>query len=345
MLSSASSCLLAHGLGPGQAGLKEAWRIPFRMIRRQGAPPLFTWLDLGEENFSDPFFEETAGRCRAKPENSLPLPMSTTDELCKTAEAMADADTPLPSAFIFHISRCGSTLLSQLLSLDPRHIVLSEVPLLDEILRLPADRQDDLMRSGRLFRAVLRLLGRRRRGSETALFVKLDSWHILFFDRLRAWYPQVPAFLLYRSPREVWRSHQKQRGMHAVPGLIEPELFGFTPSQLVGLTLDGYLELVLARYFQEYLRILECDDHAWPLSYHDGPEQMVRHVVHRCGLSITQETFAAMKERARFHAKDRNTLFAETPGPLVETAADPLFRQLDLLKTQLRVRPPGRRAG
>ena len=33
-----------------------------------------------------------------------------------------------PTGFIFHLARCGSTLVSQMLAALPEHIVLSEAP-------------------------------------------------------------------------------------------------------------------------------------------------------------------------------------------------------------------------
>ncbi|PAV93766.1 hypothetical protein WR25_26873 [Diploscapter pachys] len=45
-----------------------------------------------------------------------------------------------PSALVFHASRCGSTLIAQLLASQARNIVLSEPPPLDNLLR--AARQD-----------------------------------------------------------------------------------------------------------------------------------------------------------------------------------------------------------
>ena len=42
-----------------------------------------------------------------------------------------------PSGFIFHMSRCGSTLAARMLAASPRNIVLSEADPIDYVLRAP----------------------------------------------------------------------------------------------------------------------------------------------------------------------------------------------------------------
>ena len=101
------------------------------------------------------------------------------------------------------------------------------------------------------------------------------------------------------------------------------------------MTLDDYLERVLYRFFEEYLRILETDGAAWPVSYHDGAVNMVQELARRSGISITDETLDAIKARAKFHAKYPDKLFAEAPGEPREMQADRLFRQLNELKTRM----------
>ncbi len=51
-------------------------------------------------------------------------------------------------------------------------------------------------------------------------------------EKARKLYPQTPFILLYRQPGEVIRSQQKRRGMQSIPGLLEPEIFGFTKNEI-----------------------------------------------------------------------------------------------------------------
>ena len=84
---------------------------------------LCRWLYVGNKDFTEPFFDETILSCSMLPENGHPQKsMSSTDVLADWVKAM---DVVEPTAFIFHISRCGSTLISQMLGLQPANIILS----------------------------------------------------------------------------------------------------------------------------------------------------------------------------------------------------------------------------
>jgi len=83
------------------------------------------WLDVGTLRFTDPFFENTVRRAGRRAERwTQPLESLT-----------GIAPGPGPAGLIFHVSRCGSTLISQMLS-TAGQLVLSEPPPVDGIFRL-----------------------------------------------------------------------------------------------------------------------------------------------------------------------------------------------------------------
>jgi hypothetical protein len=314
-----------------EAGSPELdYRIPYRM-KVAGDELLFYWLYVGKTHFDEPFFSETIASCLSLPENSFqPLPVTTAAALIEQA---ARVDAVEPSAFIFHISRCGSTLLTQMLSQEKSFIVLPEVPLLDEVLRLPYKHPALKPLVEPLFRAVLRLLGQKRSGTESHLFVKTDSWHLMYHGELREWFPQVPALLLYRSPAEVIGSHKKHWGVHAVPGILEPEIFGFDGEAVKELFPEPYLVLVLETYFRKMLQILSADKNAVAASYHDGPMQMLSRLSGICGLQLQPGMLSKMEARTLHHSKDAGNKFAvEPPAQFAEPenpALEKLLRALD----------------
>ena len=265
---------------------------------------LFRWLYVGTHRFAEPFFEETIVRCKSHPVNSRGWHSVTT--LASLIQAAQECTAVSPTAFIFHISRCGSTLLSQLLGLPEQHITLSEMPLLDDILRLPyrepavalpPDERDAALQ------AIIRLMGSQRTGHETRFFIKLDSWHLLYYDTFRRLYPAVPFILLFRSPDAVIRSHQKRRGMQAVPGLIEPELFGFEPASTRHMDLDHYTATVLERYFQQMLTIREVDDNVMLFPYQDSGVAMLEQLTIMGLMAASPAELATMAQRSTCHSK------------------------------------------
>ena len=96
---------------------------------------LCEWIYTAGKKFTEPFFSDTISVCKNFSENRSSYKVATDLEIM--SEWSSPINSIYPSAIIFHVSRCGSTLLSQLLALDEKHIVLSEVPFFDELLRLP----------------------------------------------------------------------------------------------------------------------------------------------------------------------------------------------------------------
>ncbi|RYZ19340.1 MAG: sulfotransferase family protein, partial [Chitinophagaceae bacterium] len=182
------------------------------------------WLFLSDKLFTEPFFDETILACKKLPENSSFF--ASASSLSWLADVAASADFLPPDGLIFHVSRCGSTLLSQLIGLKPDTIVLSEVPILDDILNLETSKIPALQTKKELVSAVVKLLGKKRQKTQQHLFVKLDCWHLFYYEMLREIFPDVPFFFLYRNPSEVLASHRKLRGKHMVPGLANLALSG-----------------------------------------------------------------------------------------------------------------------
>jgi hypothetical protein len=272
---------------------------------------LCRWFYAGEKRFTEPFFDETIMKCLSHPFNSSRYRcVSGLDLLRQGAEGLPFVT---PTAFIFHVSRCGSTLLSQLLSLSTSTIVLSEVPFLDEVLRLPYQNSNiETVDSDILFREALSFYGQKREGTECYLFVKTDSWHVLFYKRLRQLFPHIPFVLLYRKPDEVVYSHRKKRGLHAVPGLLEAAILGCTPAELEGLDLDKYLARVLEKYFAAFLDIIAQDDNTIVVNYSEGILQVLERIGNKTGMHFSAMEWEMVKERAGYDAKDPRQRFSES---------------------------------
>ncbi|MBL0054795.1 MAG: hypothetical protein IPP31_01140 [Chitinophagaceae bacterium] len=132
--------------------------IPYR-LNEQSDPLSCRWLYLDNEPITEPFFDETISKCMKQAENSHWLKaVSSLDILPEWSQQI---ETVKPSAIIFHISRCGSTLVSQLLSQQSSNIVLSEVPFFDALLRW-GKKNDKEEEASELLRASIQLYGARR---------------------------------------------------------------------------------------------------------------------------------------------------------------------------------------
>ena len=291
------------------------------------------WLYTGYKKFTEPFFDDTILVCRNLDENRKRYKVVSHLEMLP--EWADDIKTLIPSVIIFHVSRCGSTLLSQLLALDENQIVLSEVPFFDELLRLPyKEHAVEIKIADNYLKAAIKYYGQRKSGNEKYLFIKSDSWHLHFYGRLRALFPLAHFILLYRNPLEVIQSHQKQRGMQSVPGIIEPAVFGFS-KEIDEPNLDLYMANVLKSYFRVMIEITKNDPLALPVNYNEGMNNILKKITAFTGLPVTKETEELITERSRFHAKHPHRLFIEdykevaTPGYLLPVIQ--LYEQLDTI--------------
>lgn len=187
--------------------------------------PYVEWLHFAGEALDRPFYEDSVRRARALPFNRL---MRCVTPLA--ALAAFDA-APLPDGLIFHMSRCGSTLVAQMLASLPGSIVVSEPPPLDNVIQLAA--RGDVPSAA--IRHMAAALTRDRGGSGARhRFIKLDSWHALALPMLRGLFVDTPWVFLHRDPVEVLVSQQRMPGFHAVPGLIPLDAFGIAAPPGIG---------------------------------------------------------------------------------------------------------------
>lgn len=309
--------------------------IPFRLFE-EGGNNYCRWLYLGDEKITEPFFEETIAKCRKLPENSRLIRSVSSVEILP--EWSKQVESVAPSAFIFHLSRCGSTLISQLLGLQSSNIILSEVPLLDELLR-SGNKNNCMPATLPLLKAAIELLAAKRDETSTNLFIKVDSWHVHFYKQLRELYPQVPVILLYRRPEEVIRSQQKNRGMQAVPGLIEPEIFGFDQNEIIQLGLDEYMAKVIETYLAAFIEILQKDKLVLPVNYNEGILSIVKKIATFTSITISEKELNAMENRSNFHAKYPEQIFKEEQQavsiPNYLGRAFTLYNKVEELRTAL----------
>ena len=191
-------------------------------IRWTRSGPLVDWCHLGDLRFTDPFFEQTIEHAMAHPFNLM-------FRRATPLAAMAEPAAPelRPAGLIFHMSRCGSTLVSRMLAALPENVVLSEPGPLDQILRARGRLPDLTDAQGvALLRGMTAALGRRRHPAERDLFIKLEGWHALQFPLVRRAFPDVPWIFLYRDPLEVMASIDLERPRQMLPGGLDPGLLG-----------------------------------------------------------------------------------------------------------------------
>jgi len=216
-----------------------------------------------------------------------------------------------PDAFIFHISRCGSTLIAKALARVDYNIVINQgSPLqhgfwaqLTDGFRRPLEPTDENLTA---FRTIIRAMARRRRDSQNSAIVKFVSWNTLCIDFIRQAFPGVPSLFMYRDPVEVIASVIQR----PTPALVAK---GNRLGALISRGAAGadthesdiqYLARCTANYFRAALEAAGHGDLTL-LNYRNISPETFEDILNR-GLSLhpSRVELETMKKQFRFHSKD-----------------------------------------
>jgi hypothetical protein len=277
--------------------------IPYKLIEKDN-DVYFEWIYLGDKQYTDPFFEETISKCKSHPYNSKVVRVvSTIENLLDWSKQLISIEL---KSLVFHVSRCGSTMLSQSLVTSSGNIMISEAPLIDQILRTTVF---DFKQKCVLVEAVIRLLGQKRFPEQKNLIIKLDAWHIFNVCQLRLVFPELPFVLLYRNPTEVLKSHQKMMGMHMVPNLLPSSIFGITSEEIKEISFQQYGALVLEKYFEAFLDFYAIDENVVMCNYNKGMKLVLEKFISFAKIYCSIDEINQMFERLKKHSKNENTVF------------------------------------
>ncbi|NJN18302.1 MAG: hypothetical protein HC822_19615 [Oscillochloris sp.] len=287
-----------------------------------GNEPNLDWCYLGERGFQEPFFDQTI---RAHLQNPLNHQLRRTGISELLSLAQARPMLPL-SGMIFHMSRCGSTLITRVLAADPTNLVIAEAPPIDEVLDTGRRSIHDDIRAQWLH-AMITAIGQPRSGHERRMFLKFDSWHIHDLPLIRQVFPEVPWIFVYREPIEVIVSHQRLRGMQMAPGQIAPERLGLEASAAqVPFDLDRFCAQVIGNFCRSAAHYVDQFG-GKPINYRDYPDTIWRDILPLFAVHPTAEIRELMELELQYHAKHPGHPFApDSAGK--RHAASPAQHQL-----------------
>jgi hypothetical protein len=309
---------------------------PMRILWRD-ARPVVEWCHLNQERFKESFFEQTIGRAVQHPFNQLFRHQTHIDALGE----LQDLNPGLPpTGFIFHMSRCGSTLISQTLAALSQNIVISEAPPIDSVIRANF-RNPNVTDDERLLwlRWMVSALGQQRHAEESNFFIKYDSWHTLELPLIARAFPEVPWIFVYREPVEVMVSHVRQRGGQMLPGWVDPRQLGLDLQTVSEMNLDEYCARVLARFCEAVLQF-QAPGMCRFINYNQLPEVFFASLLDFFGVHYDAAEIARMRHVTQYNAKipsfyfssDTETKRLEAPELVRRLAAQwvaPLYEQLE----------------
>jgi hypothetical protein len=208
------------------------------------------------------------------------------------------------------MSRCGSTVISQILASLPENVVVSEAGPIDALarghLRAPSasrERRIDWLQW------MVSALGQRREGSEQRFFVKFDARTTFELPLLRQAFPEVPWIFVYRDPVEVLVSLVNRPSNMTTPGM-GGALLGLPISQIDGMAMEEYAARVLGLLCESASRQL-ADKRGMLVNYRQIPDVVWEELPRHFGFNLAAGAIEQMKEAAALDAKDRGRRFAD----------------------------------
>ena len=303
------------GAPPTAAGWPARAWLPSAIVATSAGPAV-DWAHFADLRLTDPFFAETIHTARRRPLNNL---LRVRTPLAELGTAMPPGERRMPDALIFHMSRCGSTLVSQMLAAAPGNVVVSEAPPFDSILLL-AHRHPEIPLDRRvgLLRAMAAALGRDRFGDRARFAIKLDAWHALALPLLRAAFPDTPWVFLFRDPVEVMVSHMRAPGAQTVPGAMPPGLYGFDES--VPMPLEQYTARALGAICGAAIGHRDLGG-AMFVDYASLPNAVEQRILPHFGIAPSDAERAAMRAATTHDAKaTRNSFTPDSHGKQAEAS-------------------------
>jgi len=299
--------LLDHNEGPSTplSEIEElrSW-LPVDAVVRHGRPAI-EWLNMSGVVLGEPFFHQTVARVRKESAAVLPL-ITDLDELIRLEKV---SDSLRPSGFIFHSSRCGSTLVANAVRALRDSLVIAEAPVLDKLISRFFTDTDEAGTRELLYSIFLRgavsALGQRRFGTERHYFIKFAPTSILQFARIRRIWPRVPALFLYRDPIEVMVSNLQNipewmtiksnpKAAAAILGVRETDLASLSPEELCARALGRFYSAAAAG----------MDENTLLCNYNElSPETLLR-LVRFFLVSVSAEEAEAIIQQTGLYSKD-----------------------------------------
>jgi len=297
--------------------------VPIRVHADRGRP-MVDWCHMGHARFGEPFFNETVERRLRDPFALLFRHQTPLDDLLELRRTSPGVP---PAGFIFHMSRCGSTVITQMLAASVENVVLSEPEPVEGLLR------------ARLFtrgipdetwiawlQALISAMARPRLGPERRCFVKFDAWQTLDLPLIRSAFPEVPWIFVHRHPVEVLASHRRSPAAQMIPGVFPSTLYGIEPAEVARISTDEYVARALRAICDAALGLL--DDGGLPVAYSELPDAAWTSIAAHFGLSISEPDVDAMRQAARLDVKrpahefrdDTAAKQASAPAEVHETA-------------------------
>ena len=278
----------------------QGW-MPVDAVVVEGRPGL-SWMNMEGVDLTEPFFQQTIDRLRSEyPERRERF--TEFDALVKLENVF---DSVSPTGFVFHSSRCGSTLLANACRAIEGAIVLSEPPVVDKLIARFITDVDVEGTKEKLYsiflRGVVKALGQRRTGREQHLFVKFACSSVSQIDRIQRLWPNVPWVFMYRDPVETIVSNVRN-----VPTWLQDDhrvlaaLTGASIGEVANMNIEERCARSIAGFYAAAQRV--ANDRVLLLNYNQLSPAEISNVLQFFGVKPVAAEMENIARRSQSYSK------------------------------------------
>jgi hypothetical protein len=253
------------------------------------------WAMVSAHEFREPFMFQTFQRLYN--EATAKLFVETDLDSLLAIDELGGADL---SGLIFHVSRCGSTLLSNTLRASGTTIALSEPPMplsfLMQLLQHPS--RYSLGAAVTILRATLVAIRRCCQTERNNVVIKMFSGNVLQLPLIRAAAPHTPEVFLYRDPLEVLMSNVSTPEQRWV---WEEGLTGVCPRLAIEMPIAELFARAIGRMMTAMKTFVQPN--TLLINYADLNQHTVKVVVDHLRLATTDDGLKEVQTILRYRAK------------------------------------------
>lgn len=266
------------------------------------------WCHAGGSRFDEPFYAGSVERLLQRPFNTLFRHRTAVESLLEFSGEIPGGE---PAGFTFHMTRCGSTLVSRALSSLDHSLALSEPEPAERLLRLLDANPglDPMLKTG-LLRGLMGAFGNARPDAER-LFVKFDAWNIHDLSLLRRAFPDTPWMFLYREPEQVLVSQARALSGSLMAGTVPPGCVGLTLEQAAVMQPLEYIARALGSVLQTAAESLEKEGGGRLFHYSELPDALRDAIPMHFGVSLNAREVQRVRAAAGVDAKSPDRAYKD----------------------------------
>lgn len=291
------------------------------------------WLEFGAKKLTEPFFGQTVDMLRRKRSVRI-TDLSVLFELSNILPAAK------PSGIILHATRCGSTLLTNVMRTCRDVTALSEAAPIEFILGLDPlrhsilDDADKIVARSRLLTCVIKHYVHLSGPQQQNLIIKCYPASNLQIELIRALWPDVPLVFVIRDPLEIVLSNFMKPAAWVSSNyarLRDAMLYKLDPSEIEGMSSEEFCAHAIGSFYEAALA--RADMISAVVDYDQMNIETFQKIASLFGLTMPAPESDAINQALRSYSKDPSgtKIFENDTETKRSSASESLIQLTELL--------------